>query len=240
MNDLEKILEENENKPNYYAIITSDVRYDKDLSSSEKLMYGEISALTQAQGYCWATNNYFAQLYNVDKVTVSRWINKLRDKGYIIVEMEYADNSRQIVKRKIWIRNPMSNVSISNAPTSSEEPVKETKPVKEEKYKDEIKIIIDYLNEKTGSKYRYNTESTNRLIRAKLNDNYTVDDFKKVIDKKVYEWGNNPNMQPYLRPSTLFGNKFEQYLNQKVYVDPQSRVVSVPWTGEQINDGEIF
>ena len=78
----------------------------------------------------------------------------------------------------------------------------------------EISTVIDYLNEKTGSRYRYTTESTNKLIRAKLNAGFTVDDFKCIIDKKVDDW-QNTEFEKYLRPSTLFGNKFEQYLNQK-------------------------
>lgn len=76
-----------------------------------------------------------------------------------------------------------------------------------------IKEIIDYLNMRTGTRYRYQTQSTQKHIRARLNENFTVDDFKAVIDKKYAEW-NGTNMSKFLRPETLFGTKFESYLNQ--------------------------
>lgn len=79
-----------------------------------------------------------------------------------------------------------------------------------------IKDIIDYLNLKTNSNYKHNTQSTQRFIKARLNEGFSVDDFKKVIDNKVSEWGNDDKMCKYLRPETLFGTKFESYLNTKV------------------------
>lgn len=77
-----------------------------------------------------------------------------------------------------------------------------------------IKGIIDYLNIKTNSHYKYSTEKTKKLIKARLNDNFTIDDFKIVIDKKTEEWLGT-DFEKFLRPETLFGNKFEGYLNQK-------------------------
>lgn len=79
-----------------------------------------------------------------------------------------------------------------------------------------IKCIIDYLNESIGSKYKYTTKGTIRDIKARLNEGYVLDDFYDVIDKKVKEW-KNTEFEQYLRPSTLFGNKFENYLNQKTH-----------------------
>lgn len=74
--------------------------------------------------------------------------------------------------------------------------------------------ILDYLNEKTGSNYRATTKKTIDVIKARLNENFTYDDFIKVIDIKVAEW-KGTEYEKYLRPETLFGNKFEGYLNQK-------------------------
>lgn len=74
--------------------------------------------------------------------------------------------------------------------------------------------VIDYLNEKAGASYQPTTKKTQSLIRARLNEKFTLEDFKTVIDIKTDEWLNT-DMEKYLRPETLFGTKFESYLNQK-------------------------
>ena len=76
------------------------------------------------------------------------------------------------------------------------------------------KEIIDYLNFKTNSNYKLTTKKTKELIKARFNEGFNLEDFKIVIDKKTNEWLNDKNMQQYLRPVTLFGTKFESYLNQ--------------------------
>jgi transposase len=85
------------NQPNYYAIIPADVRYDIKLKANAKLLYGEITALCGAQGFCWAQNDYFAALYGVNHKTISRWISQLEERGYIDVKV----NKIQGNKRKI-------------------------------------------------------------------------------------------------------------------------------------------
>ena len=74
--------------------------------------------------------------------------------------------------------------------------------------------IIDYLNQKAGTRYKHSSEDTRKHLRARVNDGYTLDDFKAVIDRKVEEW-KGTEWEKFLRPSTLFGSKFESYLNQK-------------------------
>lgn len=83
------------------------------------------------------------------------------------------------------------------------------------------KEILDYLNQKAGTNYRAKSKKTQSLIRARINDGYTVDDFKKVIDIKVNNWKNDPKMSQYLRPVTLFGTKFESYLNEPMLGEQQ-------------------
>ena len=75
--------------------------------------------------------------------------------------------------------------------------------------------IIEYLNKKTKSQYRSTTKKTKNLIKARYNDGFVIDDFKIVIDTKSAEWLNDNKMNKFLRPETLFGTKFESYLNQK-------------------------
>lgn len=79
---------------------------------------------------------------------------------------------------------------------------------------DDIKAIVEYLNDKIGAHYKPNGKKIKELIRARMNEGYTVEDFKTVIDKKFKSWGNNPKMSLYLRPSTLFSTRFAEYLNE--------------------------
>lgn len=76
-----------------------------------------------------------------------------------------------------------------------------------------VKEIVDYLNLKAGTKYKANSDKTRKSIEARMNEGYTVEDFKTVINKKTKEWLKT-DMSKYLRPETLFGSKFESYLNQ--------------------------
>ena len=90
------------NQPSYYSIMPAYVRYDKDLKPNEKLLYSEITALSNKFGYCTASNNYFAPLYDVSKETVSRWISHLKKKGYIQVEIIRAAD-KTVQQRRIYV-----------------------------------------------------------------------------------------------------------------------------------------
>ncbi len=90
--------------PTYYAIIPADVRYDKDLRPNEKLLYGEITALSDKHGYCWATNRYFAELYEVTPKCVSKWINHLIEKGYLFSKIIYEEDGKTVSQRIICVR----------------------------------------------------------------------------------------------------------------------------------------
>ncbi|WP_312068651.1 conserved phage C-terminal domain-containing protein [Leuconostoc lactis] len=85
------------------------------------------------------------------------------------------------------------------------------------------KEIIDYLNEKANTKYRSSGAKTKTLIRARANDGFGLDDFKKVIDTKASQWLNDPKMKKFLRPETLFGTKFEGYLNEVGITQPTKK-----------------
>jgi len=83
-----------------------------------------------------------------------------------------------------------------------------------------IREIVAYLNSAVGSNYKWQSDATQKHIIARLNDGYSVEDFKKVIDIKCSEWLNTERCK-YLRPSTLFSTKFDEYLNQKPKAVPQ-------------------
>ena len=94
-------------QPSYYAILTASVRYDNRLTDSEKILYVEITALSNKYGYCSASNNYFAKLYEVSKRTISTRINNLKKLNYLKIELEL--NGKEVKKRKMY---PMTHTSI--------------------------------------------------------------------------------------------------------------------------------
>lgn len=105
-------------------------------------------------------------------------------------------------------------------PTQTTEPEYEPQPLIDEpqapaqsKEPDPTEEVVDHLNRRAGTHYRASTASTRKLVKARLKEGFTVDEFKTVIDKKCSEWLNNRDMAQYLRPETLFGPKFESYLN---------------------------
>ena len=96
-----------QNNPSYYAILTADVRYCSGLSASEKLLFAEISALTNKEGFCRAGNSYFSELYGVSDVTISRQIKALEDNGFI--RIEYDKSGAKIRQRRIFTVNKNVN-----------------------------------------------------------------------------------------------------------------------------------
>jgi uncharacterized phage protein (TIGR02220 family) len=113
-------------------------------------------------------------------------------------------------RQKLLNSNVIDNVTITEGNATEEDKDKEKEGNKE------IYIsIVSYLNEKAGTKYKATTDKTKKAIHARLSEGFTVEDFKTVIDKKCAEWIGDPKMEKYLRPETLFGTKFEGYLNAK-------------------------
>ncbi len=104
---------------------------------------------------------------------------------------------------------------VNNERTTDEQRVNTNKNVKNDKNNINIYTpVVEYLNLKCNTKYKASTNKTKTCIDARVNEGFILGDFKKVIDIKAAEWLNT-DMEKYLRPETLFGNKFESYLNQK-------------------------
>lgn len=123
--------------PSYYSILTADVRYDKRLKPNEKLLFSEITALNNKRGYCNASNNYFAQLYDVTTVTASNWVNHLKDRGYIDVEMIY--DGKQIKERRIFVNSNPIKENFNTPKEKVEDPIKNNfKGGIKEKFKENI------------------------------------------------------------------------------------------------------
>ncbi len=89
--------------PNYYSIIPADVRYDENLKDKAKLLYGEITSLSDKYGYCYASNKYFAELYKVSPTTISLLIKNLVDNGYIESQIIYKEGTKEILNRYLKI-----------------------------------------------------------------------------------------------------------------------------------------
>ena len=98
-------------KVGYYSIIPSKILYNKELKANEKLLYAMITSLACKEGFCFATNNYFAEELGVHPKTVSSWVSDLRDKNFIKVDLIRNEN-KQIIQRKIYINDvpyPLNN-----------------------------------------------------------------------------------------------------------------------------------
>ena len=152
--------------PNYYAIIPANVRY-ADLKPNAKLLYGEITALSNKHGFCFASNKYFAELYKVNKNTISSWISDLKNYGFVTVKIERnVDN--QITKRCIGILKKMdnpiheklkyNNTSINT--TSNNISIKE-------KFLNDV-MLFDYPEEMKLDFINYWTEKSSDRLNAKM------------------------------------------------------------------------
>ena len=111
------------------------------------------------------------------------------------------------------VQNEQTNTREYQESTTENNNVSEEKPT-QVVWTDETKHIIDYLNKQTGKKYSVKTKKTAQLVHKLLDNGFTVEDFERVIDIKCKQWLNNEKMNQYLRPRTLFSEKFEDYLNE--------------------------
>ena len=189
-------------KPNYYAIIPASVRYS-NLKPNAKLLYGEITALSGKLGYCYATNNYFAELYGVSKNTVSRWIGDLNSLGFINIEVERNDK-KQVIKRRIGIvqkddraiykKSKENNTSINNTSNINITKEKFISEVMTFNYpKDMLEDFINYWTE-GKKKMRYQKQNTFeiklRLLRWAKNQKKWDKPQQKMskLDAQISEW----------------------------------------------------
>lgn len=162
-----------EEKPNYYAIIPAEVRYDSGLKDKAKLLYAEITALANKTGCCYASNKYFADLYGVSTTTISLLIKNLVESGYIESEIIYKEGTKEILNRYLrilkggYLRNLKegylrkvkdNNTSINN---TSKNNIKEN--IKEKKHKyGEYKNVL--LTDKELQLLKSNYDNVDELI----------------------------------------------------------------------------
>ena len=155
-------------RPNYYAIIPAIVRYDENLTPNAKLLYGEITALCNRQGYCFATNEYFAQLYNVSIKSISNWINTLKNKNYIKIETCIKDMEENFqTGRKIFLGGIEENFQHNNTSINNKENIIINNNIKEKSIKfkkptiEEIKQYCSERNNKIDAEHFYDYYESN-------------------------------------------------------------------------------
>lgn len=210
--------------------IPKEIWINKELTQQEKMILVEIDSYDDGKIGCYASNKHFVNNFGINSSRVSQIIQSLQRKGWIDIEYEYK--GKEIIKRYLHINKPpypleigmlknemgvcqfhkggyvkklKDNNTYTNNTNNNNIIYSQVLPYEE---------IINYLNLKANTHYRHTIEKTKSLINARFNENFTLDDFKKVIDNKVSEW-KDTEMEKYLRPETLFGTKFESYLNQK-------------------------
>jgi len=98
-------------QPNYYSILTADVRYSKELNFFEKVLYADITALTNKSGYCSATNGYFAEIFDKSKETISRAISKFEKLGFLKVIILRDETTKEVIKRRLYLAPIDENIN---------------------------------------------------------------------------------------------------------------------------------
>ena len=223
--------------------IPKEIWLSTDLKVMEKLILVEIDSLDNEDG-CFASNEHFSKFFSLSKNRCSEIIKSLEKKGYIKIDYIYQEGSKAISRRVIRcvrnidrgirnIDNPIrkteegysenredNNTSFSNtfSNTSNKKDIVEHSPTEPVPYQE----VVEYLNQKTGKNFKHTSKVTQRHIRARFAEGFTVNDFKQVIDNKCSDWLRDQKMKEYLRPETLFGTKFESYLNSKTTTTKQT------------------
>ena len=140
------------------------------------------------------------------------------DGGYYIInyhkyrEYSYSDSPAAIRQRKH--RNKQGKCDTSQSDVTSLSSVTSFTSLNSKELKHIIISIVDYLNEACNTSFRATSKTTTSHINARLKEGFTLEDFKAVIDHKKAQWYTDPKMSPFLRPQTLFGTKFESYLQE--------------------------
>lgn len=165
-------------KPSYFAVIPANVRYDKRLKDKAKLLYGEITSLCNKDGYCWAKNEYFADLYDVTKTTISTLIKNLIDCGYIKSKIIYKEGTKEILNRYLSILN---------------DPIKEN--LKDNniniiinKKEEEKEKIIDFYNNNFGLITPYIAENIFTYLDDGLDKDLIIKAMEEAIANNVRRW----------------------------------------------------
>ncbi len=213
-----------------------NVMRSSELSPESKAIYGYLASFAGCKNTCFPSRKMMLKELQMSETRFSKHMNPLIALGVVSVTRErngnvYGKNIYTINHEIQYIESQDSrcsenesveNESAENLSTNNNSFNIKNINNKNKEYKDIAQVdpnkppykeIIDYLNDKTGKVFQYQGTSTQRHINGRFKEGYTLHDFKRVIDIKTAEWKGG-EMDKYLRPETLFGNKFEGYLNQ--------------------------
>lgn len=165
-------------EPNYFAIIPANVRYDKNLKDKAKLLYGEITALCNKEGVCWAKNEYFADLYDVTKTTVSTLIKNLIDNGYIKSKLIYKEGTKEILNRYLSIvKDPIKkNLKDNNI------------NIIINKKEEEKEKIIDFYNNNFGLITPFVAENIFSYLEDGLQQDLIIRAMEEAVSNNIRKW----------------------------------------------------
>jgi hypothetical protein len=175
-----------ENK-SYYAVIPATVRYDERLKLLSRMLYGEITALCNERGYCWASNAYFAELYGMSIKSISRSVNELKECGYINVELQFKE-TKEVDKRIIRISNPMDKIVATygqNCPGGMDKNVQDNITLNNTINIEELEKLLE--KKKTKKKKEF-TPPTLEEVKAYCEERKNNVDYKYFYD--YYSSGN--------------------------------------------------
>lgn len=179
---------------NYYAIIPANIRYDRELNDKAKLLYAEITSLTNQEGYCWATNGYFADLYGIRPETVSRLIKQLVDKKYLFSKIMYKEGSKKIEERRLYVTNPVNNLK-----EGREKPIDGSINTYRHSYQEPIDEMVNTPideNVKDNNKL-FNNKTNNNIYRS--NGSNAREDFEKLWELYPNKKGKEKAYKAYIK-----------------------------------------
>ena len=188
--------------------IPKQIWLDERLNMLEKGILTEIDSLDNEENGCFASNEYLAKFCQCSETKVSTAIKKLIELDYLYVKS--FDGRIRILKSRLsnFERQIINNLK------SEFKNFKDNNIINNKNNNIDYKYIVDFLNSKADTNYKHTTGKTQSLIRARMNEGFTLEDFKQVISNKCNDW-KGTDFEKYLRPETLFGTKFESYLNSK-------------------------
>ena len=226
---------EEKNTPNYFGILPANVRYDKKLKPMEKILYTEITALANSKGYCYATNSYFANLYDVHKNTAGTWINNLEKLGYIKSRIIYETGTKNVKERQLFIVTPI-NEKIDTYQQKDCDPINE-----------KIDTPINEKIEDNNTRYnntRYNNKKINKKEKVEIESVYKSKEFKKAfydfVDMRV-----EIKKVPTKRAMEMIIKKLEKVGNEELAIQMLERSIINSWQDvfeikERSGDGKKF